>query len=177
MIKTTESLDREYQLWLYSEVENRKGLTSSNHSYLIDAMHSSEFYWDVPMDSNREADGRALRRDFMLDQGVSHAPREWLEYGASFLEVTVALAGRMAIMTDEPAGLWFWKIMDNCGLYVYNNDDFDPVDVEDIIYNVINRKYDEDGIGGFFPLEDSHQDQTQVELLYQMYSYINEYYD
>jgi hypothetical protein len=48
--------------------------------------------------------------------------------------------------------------------------------VQDIMDTVIYRKYDPDGSGGFFPLTRSDDDQTRIELWYQMNAYIEELY-
>jgi hypothetical protein len=43
-----------------------------------------------------------------------------------------------------------------------------------ILDRVIRREYEPDGTGGFFPLQNPLEDQTQVEIWYQMAAYINE---
>jgi hypothetical protein len=46
--------------------------------------------------------------------------------------------------------------------------------MEEIFERLIWRNYAPNGEGGFFPLENPREDQTQVELWYQMNSYVNE---
>jgi hypothetical protein len=46
--------------------------------------------------------------------------------------------------------------------------------VEDILDTCIWRTYQPDGQGGFFPLAWPEEDQTKVELWYQIAAYIDE---
>lgn len=170
-------IDHEYKLWLAGEVESRVGYISENHNRLLTVMHETPFEWYVDNDDNRAEDGKALRQDFMLDQGINDAPKWWREYDASFLETTVALATRIALQTDEPVGKWFWKILDNANLYSQTDDVFDGVEVEEIIYSIMRREVNPDGSRGFFPLKNPPHGFEHMEILYQMYSYIKEYYE
>jgi hypothetical protein len=46
--------------------------------------------------------------------------------------------------------------------------------VEEILYALIWRTYDPDGVGGFFPLAWPKEDQTKIEIWYQMNAYAKE---
>ena len=58
---------------------------------------------------------------------------------------------------------------------------YDPISkrksikIDDILDTLIWRTYEYDGIGGFFPLTNAEEDQTKVEIWYQMAAYINEH--
>lgn len=172
----TRELDSYYLLWLYTQIDDKSGFQSADYTRLMTAMHSVEFTYSIEFDDNRAEDGKQLRRDFMLDKNVDHVPEMWLQMSCSFLEMVIALADRMARMLDHPLGVCFWRLMENLGFADQNNDMFDSLYVEDKIFNVIDRNYEYNGEGGLFPLEEPLGDQTDVELLYQLYSYIREFY-
>jgi hypothetical protein len=71
---------------------------------------------------------------------------------------------------------WAWVLLNNLGLHRAA----DPLSrrsvkrVNDILDRCMWRTYSPDGRGGFFPLESPQQDQTEVEIWYQMMAYINE---
>lgn len=58
---------------------------------------------------------------------------------------------------------------------------FDPLTVrnerkiDDTIETLMFRTYGPDGKGGFFPLSHPKEDQTKIEIWYQMSAYINEH--
>ena len=175
-----ESFGTAYIDWI---VERMRG---EHHHLLFEQLHDIAFKWmpDVPMDENRESDGRRLRIIFEANSGVA-LPREGEGWPASFLEVLAALAETMedSIMHSPESGTdsstWFWLMMDNMGLaqcddiwmgkhgnacsYVQNRVD-----------DVMLRRYDSDGSGGLFPLQKPRLDQRKVQLWYQMNAYILE---
>jgi hypothetical protein len=126
-----------------------------------------DFVWIVPNDDNRIADALDLRRKRNPDE-------QWGP--ATVLEVLVALSQRMEFNAGGVARQWAWKFIENLGL-----DEFpDPVlehhasQIQDVLDGFIWRKYDPNGSGGLFPLNHAKEDQTKVELWYQMHAYIIE---
>lgn len=170
-------IDSFYLLWLYSQVDNKPGEIDSNYMRLMEAMYSTEFTWNVPFDSNRAEDGKELRRDFVLDRGIRDAPADWMGMPCSFLEMVMGLADRMSRMLDKGVDKFFWLLLDNAGLAGQDEENFDSLYVEAKMYEIIDRVYDYNGNGGFFPLDETETDQSNVELLYQMYAYIQENYN
>jgi hypothetical protein len=87
-------------------------------------------------------------------------------------------------MADEMAGRemyeWFWKILENAGLDLYDDGAFyghhGNTEVNEILNKIINREYRRDGKGGLFPLKRTNKDQRKVELWYQMNEYLVENY-
>jgi hypothetical protein len=54
----------------------------------------------------------------------------------------------------------------------------DPDDILDCIDRFLSRKYDYNGVGGIFPLrKGASEDQRNVEIWYQMQSYLMENYE
>ena len=170
-------LDSYYLLWLYTQIDNKTDMQSADYTRLMRAMYETEFTWSVDFDANRAEDGKQFRRDFALDRNINHIPSHWAEMPCSFLELVFGLADRMAMMLDMPIGKCFWHLLENAELSDQSNENFDSLYVEDKIFEIIDRVYEYNGEGGFFPLNTPPTDQTKVELLYQMYSYVQEFYD
>jgi hypothetical protein len=134
-------------------------------------MHSLEFVWTVPNDDNRVADGMELREEFLNGRRRRLNPE-----GVSILEVLIALSRRLEFQADGDADVWAWKLIKNLRL----NKMSDPVSendaerIDDILDTLVWRTYRRNGEGGFFPLRSSLEDQTKVEVWYQMHAYIRE---
>lgn len=135
------------------------------------------FTSDLPGDLNRGADGLELRR------GYSDAP----DGTVRVLEVLVALCKKMVYMADgmvpDERNLeeeWFIQMVENLELGSLDDDQWDrsPEDSEQIADEQtdiwLERRYDYDGSGGIFPLENPNDDQANVELWYQMNAYLME---
>lgn len=131
----------------------------------------------VPGDRNREADGMELRR------GYSDAPTG----SARVLEVLVAMCKKLVYMADGmvPDGQnleeeWFLQMVENLGLGAMDDERWDrsAEDAEQIAEDQtdiwLDHRYEYDGTGGLFPLENPHDDQANVELWYQMNAYLME---
>lgn len=185
----TEKL-RLYLPWLKRQVRG------DGYKFLFEQLHNTPFRWNrhVPMDENRESDGRNLRRIFCEDVGCRHEID--LEHPASFLEVLVALAMQMddlVIVRDEEytgAWTWFWELLHNCGLEKFTDEYCQRIgyrkaeaEIEVICDRVMDRKYNCTGRGGLFPMprhsgrigrHDRYleEDQRSVELWYQMNEYV-----
>ena len=161
-------LDVEYYEWLVSQIDIPNGKI---YGELFDRMHNLEFVWTVPNDDNRVQDGLELRVEFA--QESSH---ELEARGATFLEVLVALSRRTAFTAGGKQEQWAWRLIKNLRL----NKMSDPFTeqksnrVNDILDTVIWRTYEPNGRGGFFPLNHPQEDQTKVEIWYQMNKYVIE---
>jgi len=167
------TVDIEYYEWLTAQID-----IPNEHTYneLFEIMHNVEFVWTVSGDDSRVADGTYLRQEFTQSQVPN------LNLGAAtFLEVLVGLSRRVAFISgsDDRSKEWAWALLKNLRLYKYS----DPMSPErrsnayDKIQTVIWRTYREDGLGGFFPLQNPEEDQRQVEIWYQMNAYVNEMAD
>lgn len=160
----SEYVDYLMTLVEYEEVK-RNGHDYSN---LLAALDSIDFNPDFSRDINRYEDGMALRRE----EGVYMC---LLDTPCSMFEVLIAFARRIDIhIWEKSLATWFWEMLDNCGLTEFDNDHWDWDEVNHIVSNINNRKYGKDGSGGFFPLKHPREDQTKVELWYQMQAYVIE---
>lgn len=164
-----KTIDYEYYEWLVSQI-----LLPPNKSFntLFDMLHSREFVWLIPNDDNRVADALDLRPEFM-DGRKGTLDLE----GATLLEVVISLSRRTSFTAGRHSSdRWAWKLIKNIGL----DKKFDPLteddmlEISDILEALIWRTYRKDGQGGFFPLKHADEDQTQVEIWYQMNAYVIE---
>jgi len=170
-----EQLDSEYLEWLYSQVGN-PNFKNPKRTYwsLFRQLYLKEFIWLIANDDNRVEDGRELKLLFLEESGIR--PRDgWAEEpGCSFLEVLIALSSHLAFELDSEVGECFWHLMDNIGLREFNDMDYDTDRIDELVDRVIWRNYKKNGRGGLFPLRNPHEDQTKVELWYQMNAYVQE---
>jgi hypothetical protein len=166
----TTKIDVEYFEWLTSQIAVPNG---RSYRDLFEVMHNVEFHWTVPNDDNRIEDGLDLRGVF-LD---GRAPTRFLkESGATMLEILVSLSQRVEFAAGGRASSWAWKLLKNLHLTKKSDPmtDKDLDDVLDILDTLIWRTYKADGRGGFFPLNHPEEDQTKVEIWYQMNKYLIE---
>jgi hypothetical protein len=172
-----EPLDELYLVWLYGQVAN-PNLKSSRKTYwdLMRALFTTEFVWFVPNDDARISDGIELRGEFCYDAEISEVDPHWMDQGCSFLEMMIGISRRLSFQADRSPSFWFWKLIENLGLSECN-DAYKknlPALVEEVTDQVTFRTYSADGRGGLFPLKYPEDDQTKVELWYQMQAYIME---
>lgn len=179
---TIESLGQAYLIWLGGQV--RKG---NRYLDLFEVMDSKEFVWVVANDDNRIEDALDLRREFLMDTRFRNtfqfaelaSPRSTAEFigrPASVLEVLIGLSRRLSFAEGGIAEVWAWKLVENLELHLLR----DPLSprkrerVDERLDALIFRTYQPNGVGGFFPLGYPEQDQTKVEIWYQMSAYLAE---
>jgi hypothetical protein len=171
---TMDKVREEYLLWLEAQLKDEHS-PKVRHWGLVNLMYDREFGWTVPHDDNRIADGMDLRIEFCNQSRWRRSQIERLG-PCSFLEVLIGLSRRLAFIAGEEAPGWAWVLLTNLGLHKMT----DPLTprkenkIESIMDAVIQRTYSPDGQGGFFPLAWPDDDQTKIELWYQMNSYVEE---
>lgn len=175
-----EPIEESYFVWLYSQIGSTKLRTSTKTYWsLARQLHQKEFVWVVPNDDNRVADGRQLRYEFLIEQGITEVDidAEWMSEGCSFLEMLIALSRRLWFEDGGDARDWFWRMLDNLGIDRFNDRHYNPLyerEINETLENVIWRNYSPDGRGGLFPLKHSQEDQRDVEIAYQFSAYLIE---
>jgi len=163
-----KKIDYDYYNWLTSQIFTPRERTFEE---LFSRMHNLEFVWFIPNDDNRLQDGLDLRAEFLNGR----RPNLTLQ-GATVLEVLVALSRRVAFTAGGDAEMWAWRLLKNLRL----NKASDPITaaketrIEETLYALIWRTYEPSGQGGFFPLRFPNQDQTKLEIWFQMNAYIIE---
>ena len=165
----TTKIDHDYYEWLISQIAIPNG---KSYSGLFEIMHNTEFHWTVPNDDNRLVDALDLRVQF-LD---GRAPILDL-YGATLLEVLVSLSQKTAFTAGGSPRKWAWKLIKNLRLSSKSDPltDEDVAKISNILDTLVWRTYQPDGRGGFFPLNHPEEDQTKVEIWYQMNKYVIEH--
>lgn len=147
------------------------------YDLLFDIAYATKFAYFVPNDANRATDGLDLRERFERESSITLP-----DLGeCRIIEFLIALAIRMNNTVYDYAHPdkvpeYFWMFMEHLDLLRATSDI--PGAGRWIIetFNVLmDRTYDEDGTnGGLFPLQNSLQDQRNVEIWYQMMAFLNE---
>lgn len=169
-------LDELYFTWLYSRVCSATN-KNPRRSYwgLLRLLYKTEYRWQkISMDENRAEDGRDLRLSFLRQYSDQSMDVDWMELPCSFLEFLIALSDRAAFESSLSRSTWFWTMLDNLGLATHNDISFKSEIAERRLQICMDREYDEDGIGGLFPLDQPMIDQRYVEVWYQLAAYILE---
>lgn len=183
--------EEQYFRWLYSQV----GFINNpdpHYGYILlaEQLHKKEFIWTVPNDDNRAEEGRRLRDEFLEQAplrkndwfGRSRDVDSWLNEPCSMLELLIVLSRQLAFQTyidgvTNLAGDWFYQLLENLNIRisdeVYN--EHLAHEINDALEVVINRTYSSDGQGGLFPVSNPQKDFRNVELWFQMSSYVLEY--
>lgn len=167
--------------WLCITVGVDSRHSRRNYTELVSALHRSEFKPKLDIDTNRGNDGLQLRVEFMSEHGPWGSSSN--RGTCTFFEFLVAISKRMSFLMHGEGNsgrteFYFWKLIDNLGLnkctddrWAYINGDFF---VEDAVWRVNERHYAENGEGGLFPLRNPGRDQREVEIWYQMNSWLIE---
>lgn len=169
-----EKRERNYLTWLMKLVEKDK---NEEYRFLLEVLWKKEFYSLVNYDDNRAQEGMSLRSE----AGFDH---ENDDFGpCRCLEMLIFLAKRCEFQlynTENEASLRdiFWEFIRNLGLEKYSKMGWNGANVYFEIDEILNiwleRRYDQDGFGGIFPLKAAEKDQNQVEIWYQMQAYLLE---
>jgi len=169
------NLPEDYLRWLEPLLRDEYSDQTKTYWDLTNLMFQREFGWVVDRDRNRIQDGLDLRVEF------AHLHRVRTEVmdpigPCSFLEVLIGLSRRLAFTAGGEAPGWAWQLLGNLEFHRMS----DPLSrhkqqkAEEIMSTVIERRYLPDGTGGFFPLAWPDDDQTQIELWYQLNAYVAE---
>jgi hypothetical protein len=187
-MSTLEDLEKERQEERYFDVlydivaADREDITDMSYRMLLSVLDGVEFRDTRGIDGNRIQDAQELRADLISDTCLDHTSvRPFMN--VSLLEVMIAIADRLGQITgDEDTAFWFWEMVSNLVLDGIDDTEFwsDPESYEaeilDRADDVIDIKYDRDGLGGLFLLREgvAPQDMRDTELWYQMQYYANE---
>jgi len=171
---TTDSAIRhQYFKWLVLQIGDA---SVDDIEPVCTLMHQKEFVWFVANDDNRIQDALDLRLEYLYEEGLP-VPSEALRLvHVSVLEVLVALSRRMSFFMDGEPYMWAWVLMEHLGLHKYRGR-ITPKRRENVdqkLDDLVWRRYDADGTGGFFPLAWPNEDQRKIEIWYQMQNWIGE---
>lgn len=169
-----------YFEWLINKVTG--GLYNGQVSFrkLFYRLHDIPFRYLILQDENRAKDGVELRYRFVWENHYPNNVEYELDGPCSVLEMMVALAIRCEenIMDDPLIGdrtpQWFRNMIVNLGLGSMTDDRFNRDYVDMVINRFLDRQYDEDGQGGLFTVRRCNCDLRDVEIIYQLYWYLDE---
>lgn len=177
---TRERIRKRYFEWLCD-------LIAHNGAYfkLLEYLFNTDFEYIIPMDDNRACDGVNLRYKFGRKVGYGDNMVATLldVTPCSVLEMMAALAFRCEeqIMWNDDignrTGVWFWEMVKNLGLLSMTDRSFNEDRVRTIIERFLERDYEPDGRGGLFAVEGYPKDMRSIEIWYQMFIFLEAYYD
>ena len=184
----TNNLSELYLVWLLNLInaDNYKG---KSYIKLCSLLNKIPFKPVMKLDENRSSDVQSLLRETYI-QSQSDWYRlnndEIMELPAwpvSFLELIISLAMRIdldfmrEINGIDNTRIYFWVLVRNLGFLSFDDDNWN----EDSIISVVNRlnivqerKYDFNGNGGLFPLENAEMDQRNVQIWNQLCQFVNQ---
>lgn len=179
-----DEIRNEYFEWLYNYVCDGKFSKHNSFRKLLMKLHSVEFTYIIPRDSNRADDGINMRYRFIISHGYEYEDiyediMDALDGPCSVLEMIIALAIRCeeTIMDDpnvgDRTGQWFWGMITNLGLGSMTDERFDRDYVERVIDIFLNREYEPDGKGGLFTIRHFDQDLRDAEIWHQLCWYLD----
>jgi hypothetical protein len=91
------------------------------------------------------------------------------------LELLIGLSRRLSFEAEREPKYWFWRLVENAGLYkIMDNELGLEETIDRALEMIIWRTYESDGTGGLFPLRWPKKDQRKVELWYQLSAYVLE---
>lgn len=176
-----DGLKMKYFEWLVKKALGISDLADTEYLFLMKALFNKEFYWTITNDENRAIDGKELREEFAEDDDILQK----MSWPCSVLELLIGLCVRVDTdivpidygMHENHISDWFWELIRNLALEGCDNDGFDPEYVDYILERFLERGYESDGKGGLFPRKNADEDQTKLEIWYQMQGYFLEKYD
>lgn len=181
MAARLRSIRGEYLDWLLGKVLDDRYAPRGNYISLLRHLSELEFYWSIPMDENRANDGLYLRYQFACEMGEDPEHVDtMIPEPCSVLEMLYALAQRceMDIMSNTEYGnradQWFWAMIVNLGLSVYDDANYIEECVEDIVTRWLDRRIGKNGEGSPFVVENPNIDMRDAEIWYQMDWYLSE---
>lgn len=175
----------DYFCWLCEMICVDGRYTDEAYWVLAKTLWDTDYTWVLDYDDDRAKRGVYLRYLYECDGGT-----DGYDGPCTVLEVLVALAQDMNNVLDELDGedritMYFWEMIENLGLSKYSDDTFgaDPEldklyhsDMDQILEDWMDRRFDYDGTGSPFPLRHPKRDQRGVDLWYQCNAYMIENY-
>ncbi len=154
-----------------------------DYSELMSYLFSRQFYYIIRHDDNRAVDGEDLRFRFVesTDEYTYRDVYLYLMRPCNVLEMMAALAIRCEdhIMgdpsEDDKTHIWFWSMIQSMGLDGMSNGYFNEPKAEQIVTDMLERKYDKNGNGGLFRINDRTKDMRKVEIWCQLSWFLKEY--
>lgn len=171
------SVEVDYFEWL-RDVIHMYEPAYEHYSALIKMMYDLEYHYTLQVDDDRSVDGKTLRNIYARETGDKYI--HYWNGSCSVLEMLVALSVRAdkditGVPDNDGSFVWFWTFVENLGLMEYDDSHFDPDAVCQIIDDWMERRYQKNGFGGLFPVQnESGRDQRNLSTWQQLCQYIME---
>lgn len=178
-MKKVRDLRNKYFNWMY---QTAVGDSRRSYRELLLYLDDMEFTYKMRMDVNRYKDGVQLRYRFGYEFNIpdSVIEEELDNRPCSVLEMMLALCIRCEehILNEPELGdrtsVWFMEMLESLDLEDMDDETFNEAIVEDVIFSMLNRKYDRSGKGGLFTCQRCPHDMRRFELWYQAMWHFNE---
>lgn len=167
----------QYYEWLFNRVEDADNPRIRSYQKLLNKLYCREFSYRIARDSNRAADGVALRYEFARLYNYSYSDAErYITGQCRMLEMMIALAARCEREQSghDDAYIWFWTMIESLGLDGMNDIDYDEGFVDTVLNRFMEGSYKRNGEGSLFTLRHTTRDMRKTELWYQMCLYLDE---
>lgn len=153
-------------------LKKESGFNNKNFARLFSDLLTYPFELINIEDDPRVRGGATLRVSFMGGGEIDLK-------SVSVLEVLIALAKRIdteyiGIPGESHPEIIFTEFLNNLGLLRYTNNNYNELEVQNIILKFVKRTYSYNGVGGIFPLKKSPIDQRTLPLWRQMTMYLSE---
>jgi hypothetical protein len=170
-----------YLDWLVEGI----GLEDSDYRILLGHLFERRYYWSVPNDDNREADGYALRNEW-------EGPTWGIPFHCTVLEVLIAMANRASFQMQgfeerNSPQFWFLVMLRNLELADFTDENWYGSKMcgnshslsrkfHETIDIFLDRKYTKVGQKNAWFVRGTKRDLRRVEMWYQMMEYFEENY-
>lgn len=186
----TNNLSELYLNWLLRLI-NADNYQGKSYIKLCSLLNKIPFNPIMKLDINRNSDVQSLLREtYIQSQSDWYRLNEQFDeimelptWPVSFLELIISLAMRIdldfmrEINGIDNTRIYFWVLVRNLGFLSFDDENWN----EDAIISVVNRlnivqerKYDFNGNGGLFPLENAEMDQRNVQIWNQLCQFVNQ---
>ena len=174
-----DTVNNEYFDWMYNLMCGERYSKEISYKKLLMHLHRTEFIFSIPKDQNRAEDGIDLRHRFTHRCGYESMTEYLNDRPCSVLEMMIALAIRCEenIMDNarlgDRTGQWFWGMIVNLGLGSMTDSRYNRDYVNEVLDRFLNRKYERNGKGGLFRIDNCARDLRKVEIWCQLCWYLD----
>lgn len=171
-----------YYSWLLDAVASKA--EQKTYNLVFSKLYSTEFVSYDEFDDNLKENASGMREDFYIFSKTGYKLIDIygeIDFETTILEVMVYIACKIedTIMSNSDygnrTGLWFWYMMESLDIIQYDDNRFDEPDVDQKLDNFIERRYEKNGYGGLFTLEDSKIDARKTNIWQQAMTFITDF--
>lgn len=175
-------LEKLYYNWLLDAVASKQ--EQETYSLVFMTLYCTEFVSYDEFDDNLRENARGMREDFYRFSKTARKLTDIygeIDYATCILEIMVYLATRIedTIMSNpdygDRTGVWFWYMMESLDIIRYDNRRYDEPELEQKLDNFIERRYEKNGFGGLFTVENSRFDARKTNIWQQAMDFVTDF--